>query len=141
MIHRTLAGATLLLALLTVRTEAQTARPSAKEPGFDGRSLSSWVEDLNALAPSTRNAAAYAISSMGPAGAPAVPALVKVLEDPDAPPTVKYPVCVALREIGPAAKAAVPALTATLDDRNDEVGAMARKAIRAITGEDPGSSE
>lgn len=133
MIHRTLAGATLLLTLAASRGEAQ----KAKEPSFDGRSLSSWVKDLEALAPSTRNAAAYAISSMGAAGAPAVPALVKVLREPDAPATVKYPVCVALREIGPEAKDAVPALTELLDDRNDEIAAMARKAITVITGKDP----
>lgn len=133
MIHRTLAGATLLLTLLAARGEAQ----KAKEPSFDGRPLSSWIADLGAAAPYTRNAAAYAISGMGPAGAPAVPALIKVLEDANAPATVKYPVCVALREIGPGARAAVPALTEMLDDRNDEIAAMARKAITAITGEDP----
>ncbi len=123
----------MLLAVFAVRAEAQ----KAKEPTFEGRSLTSWIGDLNAAAPATRNAAAYAISGMGPAAKPAVPALVKVLEDTEAPPTVRFPVCVALREIGPEAKDAVPALTKALDDRNDEVAAMARKAIRAITGEDP----
>ena len=133
MIHRSLKGAILLLALLAVRVEAQ----KANEPTYEGRSLSSWVGDLNAAAPSTRNAAAYAISGMGPAAKSAVPALVKVLEDLDAPPTVRYPVCVALREIGPDARDAVPALTKALDDRNDDVASMARRALRAITGEDP----
>lgn len=123
----------MLLAVFAVRAEAQ----KAKEPTFDGRTLTSWIGDLNAAAPQTRNAAAYAIGGMGPAAKPAVPALVKVLEDADAPPTVRYPVCVALREIGPDAKDAVPALTKAMDDRNDEVAAMARKALRAITGEDP----
>jgi hypothetical protein len=137
MIHRSLSGALVLLAVLAARGEAQ----KAKEPSFDGRSLTSWIADLNAAAPSTRNAAAYAISGMGPAAKAAVPALVGVLKDADAPATVKYPVCVALKEIGPDAKDAVPALTLTLDDRNDEVASMARRAIRAITGEDPRPTE
>ncbi len=133
MIHRSLSGAIVLLTLLASTGAAQKAR----EPSFDGRSLSSWIADLDASAPSTRNAAAYAISGMGPAARAAVPALVRVLEDQDAPATVRYPVCVALREIGPDAKAAVPALTKAMDDRNEDVAAMARRAIRAITGEDP----
>lgn len=137
MIHRSLSGAMVLLAILAAPGEAQ----KAKEPSFDGRTLSSWIADLNAAAPSTRNAAAYAIGGMGPAAKAAVPALVSVLKDQDAPATVKYPVCVALREIGPDAKDAVPALTATMDDRNDEVASMARRAIRAITGEDPRPTE
>jgi HEAT repeat protein len=73
---------------------------------------------------------------MGAAAKAAVPALVAALKD-DGDPAVRFPVCVALREIGPEAKEAVPALTQALDDRNDEVAAMARKAIRAITGTDP----
>ena len=72
---------------------------------------------------------------MGSDARPAVPALIEALKDPEA--TVRFPVCVALREIGPAAKDAVPALTETLDDRNDDVAAMARKALIKITGEDP----
>jgi HEAT repeat protein len=72
---------------------------------------------------------------MGPAAKSAVPALIAALDDPD--PVVRFPVCIALREIGPDAKEAVPALTKALDDRNDDVAAMARKAIITITGEDP----
>lgn len=133
MIQRSMSGAIVLLTLLASRGEAQ----KAKEPSFDGRSLSSWIADLNAPAPQTRNAAAYAIGGMGPAAKAAVPALVSVLKDQNEPATVKYPVCVALREIGPDAKDAVPALTETLDDRNDELASMARRAIKAITGTDP----
>lgn len=133
MIQHSLKGAIALLLIFAIRAEAQ----KAKEPTFDGRSLSSWIGDLNAAAPSTRNAAAYAISGMGPAAKSAVPALVKVLEDTDAPASVRFPVCVALKEIGPDAKGAVPALTKAMEDRNDDVAAMARRALRAITGEDP----
>jgi len=123
------------LAVLATRAEAQGKK--AKEPEFDGRPLSAWIQDLKALAPQTRNAAAYAISGMGPAGAPAVPALVEVLQNPDEVPAVRFPVCVALREIGPGAREAVPALTPLLDDRNEDLASMARKAIKAITGTDP----
>ena len=132
MINRALTGAVTILALAAGRVEAQ----KAKEPVFQGRPLSAWIADLKAAAPATRNAAAYAIGGIGPAAGAAVPALVEALKE-DNSATVRYPVCVALREIGPAAKDAVPALTEALDDRNDEIAAMARKAIRAITGVDP----
>ncbi|HTG83460.1 MAG TPA: HEAT repeat domain-containing protein, partial [Gemmatimonadales bacterium] len=69
---------------------------------------------------------------IGPAAAPAVPALIEALQDQEA--SVRFPVCVALREIGPAASAALPALEEALDDRNDDVAAMAKKAITAIKG-------
>jgi HEAT repeat protein len=133
MIHRSMTGATALLILLATGAQAQ----KAKEPSFDGRSLTSWIADLDAAAPATRNAAAYAISGMGPAAKAAVPALVAVLKDENNPASVRFPVCVALREIGPDAKDALPALTTALDDRNEDVAMMARHAIRAITGEDP----
>ena len=97
-----LAAAVLFLA---PRAWAQGAG-SAKEPMSDGKTLSEWVVDLkDGTAPQTRNAAAYEISGMGPAAAPAVPALIKALDDPE--PTVRFPVLVALGEIGPAAKRAL----------------------------------
>src|SRR5512144_2917898 len=104
---------------------------SAKEPESDGRKLSEWVADLKAQAPQTRNAAAYEISGMGPAAAPAVPALIEALSDPEA--TVRFPVTVALGEIGPAAKAAVPKLKQMMDEEiNDEIAAGAKRALRRI---------
>ena len=126
-----LAAAVLLLA---PRAWAQAAG-SAKEPVSDGRTLSEWVADLTAgTAPQTRNAAAYEISGMGPDAAPAVPALIKALEDPE--PTVRFPVLVALGEIGPAAKAAVPKLKQMMDEEiNDEIAAAAKRALRRIQPE------
>jgi HEAT repeat protein len=121
------------LTVLNAATAAQARKP--KEPEFEGRPLSSWVQDLKGLAPQTRNAAAYAISGMGAEAKSAVPALIEALKDPI--PAVRFPVCIALREIGPDAQAAVPALTEALDDQNDDVAAMARKAILKITGKDP----
>lgn len=110
------------------------------EPFLDGRPLSAYVVELaEALAPLTRNNAAYSIARMGPAAKSAVPALIKALNDPE--PAVRFPVCIALREIGPDAKDAVPALTEALEDRNEDVAAMARRALMAITGEDPWESK
>ena len=128
-------GTSIMLACLATSAGAQSAR-KIKEPEYDGIPLSGWIKDLgNAPAPYSRNAAAYAISGMGPAAKAAVPALILALNDPEA--SVRFPVCIALREIGPDAKEAVPALTKALDDRNDDVSAMARKALIKITGEDP----
>ena len=110
---------------------AQSAS-AQKEPSFQGHPLHELIADLKAAAPMTRNAAAYSIAGIGPAAAPAVPALIEALHDQEA--SVRFPVCVALREIGPAASAALPALEEALDDRNDDVAAMAKKAITAIKG-------
>jgi HEAT repeat protein len=131
--HRT---AILVIFLLPVaaKLSAQGSQQTV-DTTFDGIPLSAWIADLRAQAPYTRNKAAYAISSMGPAAKAAVPALIEALAD-DAP-TVRFPVEVALREIGPAAKDAVPALTKALDDPNDDVAAMARKALISIQGSAP----
>ncbi|HEY3013100.1 MAG TPA: HEAT repeat domain-containing protein [Gemmatimonadales bacterium] len=119
-------------ALLFTSTALAQAKPvGAKEPTSDGRTLSQWIADLKALAPQTRNAAAYEIAGMGPAAAAAVPALIAALDDPI--PTVRYPVTVALLEIGPAAKAAVPRLQQMIDEEiNDEIAASARRALKRI---------
>jgi HEAT repeat protein len=71
---------------------------------------------------------------MGPAAAPAVPALIEALDDPE--PTVRFPVTVALGEIGPAASAAVPKLKQMMDEEiNDEIAAAAKRALRRIQPE------
>jgi HEAT repeat protein len=122
----------LAVAALTLASSAWAQGTASKEPVADGRTLSQWVADLKgAPAPQNRNAAAYEISGMGPAAAPAVPALIAALDDPD--PTVRFPVTVALGEIGPAAKAAVPRLKKMMNEEmNDEVAAAAKRALRRI---------
>jgi HEAT repeat protein len=123
--------ATAALCLTSIASAQGTA---GKEPVADGRTLSQWVEELKALAPQTRNAAAYEISGMGPAAAPAVPALIAALDDPEA--SVRFPVTVALGEIGPGAKAAVPKLKQMMEEEiNDEIAAAARRALRRIQPE------
>lgn len=132
---------TLLVALVTtlVATGPVLAQKPT-EPFLDGRPLSAYLVDLaEAAAPLTRNNAAYSIARMGPAAKSAVPALIKALKDPE--PAVRFPVCIALREIGPDAKDAVPALKEALEDRNEDVAAMARRALITITGEDPWESK
>src|SRR4029453_17080805 len=121
------------LLLLTISLFWASSAHAQKEPDFQGHPLHELIADLSAAAPMTRNAAAYSIAGIGPAAAPAVPALIEALHDQEA--SVRFPVCVALREIGPAASAAPPpALEEALDDRNDDVAAMAKKAITAIKG-------
>lgn len=125
-------GAAILAGLLIVATNAQAqALPQlTNDTTWDGETLSQWIADLSAAAPYSRHKAAYAISSMGPAAAAAVPALIETLQDPSAP--VRYAVAYALSEIGPAAAAAIPALTEALDDPNDDVAFMAKKALKSI---------
>jgi HEAT repeat protein len=110
---------------------AQAKPVHSKEPVSNGRPLSEWIADLKALAPQTRNAAAYEIAGMGPAAVAAVPALIETLDDPIA--AVRYPATVALLEIGPAAKAAVPRLQQMMEEEiNDEIAASARRALKRI---------
>jgi HEAT repeat protein len=133
MVIRTLGSAAIAFLVFTSSAWAQ-ASTTKKEPVADGKTLSQWVADLKADAPQVRNAAAYEISGLGPAAAPAVPALIKALDDPE--PSVRFPVTVALREIGPAAEAAVPRLKKMVEDEiNDEIAAGARRALKAIKPE------
>lgn len=130
MLPRALGALVLFLALVAGSASAQSTQ-AGEEPVSRGRPLSEWIADLKAAAPSVRNAAAYEMASMGPAAAPAVPALIEALDDPDA--TVRFPVTVALREIGAPAKAAVPRLQQMMfEEVNDEIAAAARRAIRRI---------
>jgi HEAT repeat protein len=124
-------GLLALVMLITSAAMAQTTPVKIKEPVSNGRTLSQWIVDLKALAPQTRNAAAYEIAGMGPDAVRAVPALIEALDDPS--PVVRFPVTVALLEIGPAAKAAVPRLQQMMEEEiNDEIAASARRALKRI---------
>jgi HEAT repeat protein len=132
MSNRLLGPLAAAILLLTSTASAQGA--ATKEPESDGRTLTQWIADLKEPAPQTRNAALYEISGMGPAAAPAVPALIVALDDPEA--TVRFPATVALGEIGPAARAAVPKLKQMMEEEiNDEVAAGAKRALRRIQPE------
>jgi HEAT repeat protein len=124
----------LALALAAAPAFAQgAASPKGGEPTFQDRTLTSWIGDLSGDAPYTRVAAAYAIASMGAAGAPAVPTLTRNLKDNIN--SVRYSSALALKEIGPPAAEAVPALQEAREDVNDDVAHMARKALKSITGD------
>jgi hypothetical protein len=74
---------------------------------------------------------AEAISKMGPAAAPAVPALVEALDIDDWFWFVRRNAILALGAIGPAASDAIPALE-RLRDSGDEYAGVRRAAARAI---------
>jgi HEAT repeat protein len=61
--------------------------------------------------------AIYVLTEIGPAAAPATPALAKLIADPNE--QVAHEAALALAAIGPAAKAAVPALLARLQQSED----------------------
>jgi HEAT repeat protein len=131
MLYRSLGGFAVALALTGSPLRAQTSSATAAEPSAQ---LTALIADLKAPAPSSRNAAAYEIASLGPAAAAAVPALIEALDDEVA--AVRFPVTVALGEIGPAAAAAVPRLKQMMEeDLNDEVATGAKRAIRHIRPE------
>jgi HEAT repeat protein len=134
MLKRALGAGSVALVVLSTAVSAQTTSVRRPEPVSKGRPLSAWVAELKALAPQTRNEAAYEIAGMGPAAASAVPALIEALDDPIA--AVRYPVTIALLEIGPAAKAAVPRLQQMMEEEiNDEIAASARRALKRIEPE------
>jgi hypothetical protein len=133
MLTRTMGGVAVAFLVMAPALHGQAAA-TARDTVTDGRHLSEWVADLKAQAPQVRNAAAYEISGLGPAAAPAVPALIEALDDSE--PSVRFPATVALGEIGPAAAAAVPKLKKMMDEeRNDEVAAAAKRAILKIKPE------
>jgi HEAT repeat protein len=121
----------LVILIATSTAIAQTKPVKVKEPVSHGQTLTEWIKDLKALAPQSRNAAAYEIAGMGPAAVRAVPALIEALDDPS--PVVRFPVTVALGEIGPGAKAAIPRLQQMMEEEiNDEIAASARRALKRI---------
>jgi HEAT repeat protein len=131
MLKRILGPLALAMLLGASTGMAQGTSVKVKEPVSNGRTLSQWILDLKALAPQTRNAAAYEIAGMGPEAVRAVPALIEALDDPS--PVVRFPATVALLEIGPGAKAAVPRLQQMVDEEiNDEIAASARRALKRI---------
>ena len=135
-VRRLILGATTFALLGAAPLAAQsnkTTKNKGGDPIVQDRPLSAWIADLGADAPYTRVSAAYAVGSAGAEAKAAVPALIANLGNEN--PTVRYSSCLALGEIGPPAAEAVPALQKLLDDRNDDIAFMAKKSIKAITGE------
>jgi hypothetical protein len=83
---------------------------------------------LGASADGVREAGAWSLTQMGPAAGPAVPALIKAMEDSS--PVVRGLAAVALRYVEPGASApALQTLTAHLSDPDENVRMMTAQAI------------
>lgn len=92
------------------------------------RRLSTYLRLPAWVAPCKRTA----VSLLGYCGAPAVPALLRVLRRED--PELHLAAILGLRRIGPAAKDAVPALKSALRDNNEAVRKAAAAALKSIRG-------
>jgi HEAT repeat protein len=103
----------------------------ADEPMAEGKPLSHWIKQLEEGGPQDRERAAKAVLSLGPKGAPAVPALAKALKE-DKVEGVRRASAQALGKIGPSAKAAVPALADALQDKSRIVSNFSAQALGAI---------
>jgi len=79
-----------------------------------------------------RQNAALALGAIGPDAKEAVPALTKLLQDPEW--TVRRHAALALGEIGPAAQESMPALSKLKQDHQSLVRKAAEEAIRRIRG-------
>ncbi len=101
------------------------------EPRYDGKPLAIWVERFQkAETGEARNRAAEAILGFGPDAAPAVPALVEMLDDRS--PDFRWSVGRVLGRLGPVAKAAVPALTRSLKDKTARSPSVVIEVLRDI---------
>jgi len=79
---------------------------------------------------SVRAWSAQAIGEIGLDAAPAVPALIVLLADPDE--GSRNSACIALYGIGPAARDALPALRKALEDPSVDVRRFAQRAVERI---------
>src|SRR5215213_5627446 len=80
----------------------------------DGKTVAEFEAMVRGSDPTEQAQGALGLAKLGPAAAPAVPALVDALKSPDQ--LVKQNAALALGDVGPEARAAVPALTVALTD-------------------------
>ncbi len=132
----------------STRASSAVAELSAAlaDPDLQVRNAAAWA--LNSVGPQARpaipalaamvradrgRAAQAAFTALGSIGASALPALLEFLADPD--PTRRQGAAQAIARIGPEAKAAMPALMARLDDPAREVRWAVAMALAAIVRE------
>src|SRR5258708_1808693 len=104
----------LTFALASQATAEDKKLGQNKEPEFEGRKLSEWVQQLRSGDVGERQGAVLALGKLGPG---AVPALTEALKDKDIV-NVRLWAAWGLRRIGAKAKAAVPQLEAALKDES-----------------------
>ena len=114
---------TFCLALLLVATGATRAQDA---------DMAQLMKDLRTGDLEARLEAAWALSQIGEAATPAVPALIEALSDDDE--GVRLLAASALGAIGPKAVSAAEALRRALNDPDAEVAAQAREALNQIGG-------
>jgi HEAT repeat protein len=95
---------------------------------FRGKSLNQCVAGLNGFDASQRRAAAWALFELGSRAAPATPALIRLLDDPE----VRFPALHALDAIGPAAYPAASKIASLLSHRDAFVRQGATFALAGL---------
>jgi hypothetical protein len=102
------------------------------EPFHQGRPVRFWIDPLNSRDGVDKQKAAIALGEMGPQAAPAVPAPMKSLTDPNK--IISRSAALALGRFGPPAKAALPTLRQLLTHPDPLSVETAKNAIKGIEG-------
>lgn len=129
----------------STRASSAVAELSAAlaDPDLQARNAAAWA--LNSVGPQARlaipalaamvradrdRAAQAAFTALASIGPAAVPTLLELLADPD--PTRRQGAAQAIARIGPEAKAAIPELLRALEDRDEAVRAAAAETMGAV---------
>jgi HEAT repeat protein len=124
--------AVLVFALVCGPLWGEEKRP---EPRYEGKPIAYWVERLQkAESEQHRLEATQAIRAFGSDAAPAIPALVEMLDDRS--PDFRKLVADLLYGLGPDANAAVPALVRSLKNQTARDPALVIKILRGVAGPD-----
>ena len=116
---------TFILAGVCLAGEQKSASVSqAKEPIYEGKTLSYWRALAKDGNPQTRSKAALALGTMGPT---AIPALTELFKDTDGP--VRFTAAWALGGVGPAA---IPIAAKLLKDKDTGVRNLAASALLRV---------
>lgn len=110
---------------------AVTGCAGKQEPQYQGRGVDAWAAQLRDSDPSARQDAVRALEVIG---APAVPALIAALKDPDG--RTRGAAADGLGRIGAEARAAVPELLAALRDPEPAVRRQAALALGLVASKD-----